>query len=80
MTTTKTSKPTAPQLNLLRSLAGLEERQTRMKPIVYKTCAARGWIASEHGAELTDEGRKAAGIEIAATALRFENTTATPWG
>lgn len=59
---TKTSKPSAPQLNLLRSMAGLEPRQTRMKPVVYRTCAARGWITAEIGGKLTEAGRIAAGI------------------
>lgn len=58
-------KPSKPQMNLLRSLAGLEARQTRMKPVVYKTCVQRGWITSEFAylpEHLTAEGRTAAGI------------------
>ena len=59
------SKPSKPQMNLLRSLAGLEARQLRMKPVVYKTCVERGWITTEFAStpeHLTDAGREAAGI------------------
>lgn len=76
---TKTSKPSAPQLNLLRSMAGLEKRNTRMKPVVYRACFDKGWTTAYLGGELTEEGRKAAGIVAQTRELRFENTTARPW-
>ncbi len=76
---TKTSKPSAPQLNLLRSMAGLEKRNTRMKPVVYKACFEKGWTTAYLGGELTAEGRAAAGVKDEKAELRFENTTARPW-
>jgi hypothetical protein len=60
-----TAKPSKPQMNLLRSLAGLEDRQPRMKPVVYNTCESRGWVKRQglgFRYELTDAGRVAAGI------------------
>lgn len=60
MTKTKASKP---QMNLLRSMLGLEARQARMKPSVYTACEERGWISVDDNGrrEITEAGRAIAG-------------------
>ncbi len=57
-------KVTPAQKNLIRSLAGLEERNARMKASVYEAAEKNGLItyaASGYQAALTDLGRKLAG-------------------
>lgn len=57
-------KVTAAQKNLIRSLAGLEERNPRMKASVYEAAEKNGLItyaASDYRAALTDLGRELAG-------------------
>lgn len=79
---TKTGNATKAQLHLLRSMAGLETRQARLKPIVDRMCFEKGWTTKPFGGELTEAGKKVIGLTETATStpLLWENTTATPWG